>query len=230
MHWKLPSAIVFAAMVLLAIPAAQSLLCAFAARAIYARTPQAATASTPSVFGEKLHIPGLPNAGKISDHLYRGAQPHRGGLAQLKAQGITVTTVVDLRSEDSADSDWEQKEAESLGIHFVSIPVGAWSPPSSDQIVQFLSLFREGSKETVFVHCRRGEDRTGVFVATYRIAMQKWPVGQAISEMYFFGFSGFWHPSMRTFVSDFPALLDSVPALKSLSIPNPSVSAIAQPN
>lgn len=202
------------------------LLSAFAARALYARTPQAAASSTPSAFGEKLHIPGLPNAGKISDHLYRGAQPHGDGLANLKALGIT--TIIDLRSEDSPDRAWEQKQAESLGIHFVSLPVGAWSVPSSDQVVRFLSLFASGSKETVFVHCRLGEDRTGVFVATYRIAMQKWPVEQAVSEMYFFGFSGFWHPSMRTFVRDFPSLLASVPALKSLASPKPPASAIAQ--
>jgi len=53
------------------------------------------------------------------------------------------------------------------------------------------------------VHCRFGEDRTGVFVATYRIASEKCLPEEAIKEMYFFGFNGLWHPSMRTFVHDF---------------------------
>jgi len=188
---------------------------ALGARDINAQTPQAPTASTHSGFGEKIHVTGVPNTGKISEHLYRGAQPKPGGLEQLQA--LHITTIVDLRSEDSATRDREQKEAESLGIHFVSIPVGEFSPPTSDQVALFLSLFGEDSKETVFVHCQYGKDRTGVFIATYRMGIQKWTVEQALDEMYFFGFNGSWHPEMISFVREFPSLLTSDPALKSWS-------------
>src|SRR6476620_3683654 len=44
---------------------------------------------------EKLKIAGIPNAGKISETLLRGAQPSAKGLAELKKLG--VTTIVDLR-------------------------------------------------------------------------------------------------------------------------------------
>ncbi len=44
---------------------------------------------------EKLKIAGVPNAGKISDVLFRGAQPSPQGLVELKKMG--VTTIVDLR-------------------------------------------------------------------------------------------------------------------------------------
>jgi tyrosine-protein phosphatase SIW14 len=170
---------------------------------------------------------GIPNAGKITDQLYRGAQPRGGGLEQKK---FGITTIVDLRGEDSGRRDLEKREAESLGIHFVSIPVSGWSPPSSDQVAQFLSLFGKDSRERVFVHCRLGEDRTGVFVATYRMAVQKWPSEEAINEMYFFGFNGFWHRAMISFVREFPALLTSAPALATLSNSKSSVSAVVQPN
>ena len=171
---------------------------------------------------------GIPNAGKITDQLYRGAQPRAGGLAHLKELGIT--TIVDLRGEDSGVRDLEKKEAETLGIHFVSIPVSGWSPPSADQVSQFLSLFGEDSRERVFVHCRLGEDRTGVFVATYRMAAQKWTAEQAIKEMYFFGFNGFWHRAMVSFVREFPTLLSSSPRLATVSNSKSSVSVVAQPN
>jgi len=36
---------------------------------------------------------------------------------------------------------------------------------------------------------------------------------QAMNEMYFFGFNGFWHPSMKSFIRDFPARLKTAPAL-----------------
>ena len=51
-----------------------------------------------SSYGEKIHIEGVPNAGKIGEHLYRGAQPKLLAVSELKKIG--VTTVVDLRSED----------------------------------------------------------------------------------------------------------------------------------
>jgi hypothetical protein len=34
-----------------------------------------------------------------------------------------------------------------------------------------------------------------------------------MNEMYFFGFNGFWHPSMKSFIRDFPARLKTAPAL-----------------
>jgi protein tyrosine phosphatase (PTP) superfamily phosphohydrolase (DUF442 family) len=170
-----------------------------------------------SAYGEKLRIPAIPNGGKINDHLYRGAQPRPQGLAELKKLGIT--TIVDLRGEDREKILWERRQAESLGMRFVNIPVSGWAPPTNEQVLQFLSYFRDDPNQKIFVHCRYGDDRTGVFIATYRMAIEKWPAEQALKEMYFFGFNGFWHPSMITFIRDFPARLNSAPALAPLRNP-----------
>jgi tyrosine-protein phosphatase SIW14 len=171
--------------------------------------------STPSemhsAYGEKLHIAGVPNSGKINEHLYRGAQPRDPGLLELKKLGIT--TIVNLRGEDPEKFGWEEKRTESLGIRFVHIPVDGWSPPTNEQVAQFLSIFRDNPQEKVFVHCRFGDDRTGVFVASYRMAFEKFPADQALKEMYQFGFNGAWHRSMADFVRNFPASLNAAPAL-----------------
>lgn len=181
-----------------------------------ARAQTSLPPSTPvlrSAYGERLKLNGLPNGGKINDALFRGAQPREQGLQELKNLGIT--TIVNLRGEDPDRIAWERQQAESLGIRFVNIAVSGWSPPSNEQIAQFLKIFRDHPKEKVFVHCRFGDDRTGVFVATYRMAYEGWPAQQALNEMYFFGFNGFWHPSMKTFIRDFPARLKTAPALAS---------------
>jgi len=191
----------------------------FAASAVLgqerAASPTVASPTTPSVmrsaYGDKLRLTGLPNAGRVTDSLYRGAQPHDQGMQELKKLGIT--TVVDLRSEAPERRDSEREQAEALGIHFVSIPVSGWDAPTNEQVAQFLALFRNHSKEKVFVHCRYGVDRTGVFVATYRMAYEGWPSQQAMNEMYFFGFNGFWHPSMKSFIRDFPSRLKTAPTL-----------------
>jgi protein tyrosine phosphatase (PTP) superfamily phosphohydrolase (DUF442 family) len=172
---------------------------------------------TPSVmssaYGEKLKIRGVPNPGKINEGLYRGAQPNEQGLEELKKLGIT--TIVDLRAEDRGKSEWERQQTEKLGMKFVHIPIAGFAAPTNEEVVQFLSLVRD-PQQKIFVHCLLGEDRTGVFVATYRMSMEKWPVTQAMREMNSFGFNAFWHPAMKAFVRDFPARLTSAPALASL--------------
>jgi len=171
--------------------------------------------ATPTAFGEKLHLEGIHNAGKANGILYRGGQPkNEGALVQLKKLG--VTTVVDLRGESREKMEWEQKQAEALGLRFVHIPVSGWSPPSDEQVAQFLSLFRDDRAQKMYVHCLFGDDRTGVFVATYRMAVEKWSPEQAMKEMYFFGFNGFWHPAMKAYIRKFPEHVGSSPALASL--------------
>ena len=182
-----------------------------------------APATMQSAYGEKIHVAGVPNAGKINEHLYRGAQPKPASMAELKKLG--VTTVVDLRREDNHTMEAERAEAEAQGLHFVNIPVGGFSSPTNAQVVQFLSLFRDHPDQTIFVHCHYGEDRTGVCVASYRMSMERWPEQQAENEMKFFGFNRRWQRDMKEFVRDYPGRLTSAPELvnfqKTLIQPNP---------
>ena len=163
-------------------------------------------------FAEKISLNGIHDTGKVSDQLFRGAQPPLSSLPQLKILGIT--TIVVLRPEAPQTRESERLRAESLGLRFVYIPVGGFSNPTSAQLAQFFSLLRETPPQKIFVHCEFGEDRTGVFIAAYRIAFQHWSPEQALAEMYAFGFRGFWHPAMITFVRALPARLQSDPALK----------------
>ena len=142
-------------------------------------------------YAEKLSIRGVPNAGKVSEQLFRGAQPKLDALGELKKLGIT--TIVSLRSGSSHTRAAERTRAESLSMHFVSIPVGGFANPTSEQLAQFFSLLRQSPNEKVFVHCMLGDDRTGVFVAAYRVAFDHWTPNQALSEMNAFGFNHSWH-------------------------------------
>lgn len=173
-------------------------------------------ASAPAaVFARKISVPGIPNAGKISETLFRGAQPTATGLAQLKQLG--VTTIVNLRDWHAAVAS-ERKRAEGRGIHFINIPVSGWSPPADGQVAQFLSLFHDSPGEKIFVHCKYGDDRTGVMIAAYRIAQNHWSVQQAIEEMHAFGFHNHWHPSMESYVRKFPSKFAADPVFASLRV------------
>jgi tyrosine-protein phosphatase SIW14 len=164
-----------------------------------------------SSYGERIHIEGVPNAGKIGEHLYRGAQPKLLAVSELKKIG--VTTVVDLRSEAPQVVAAERAQVRAQGLRFVNIPIGGFSAPTNQQVIQFLAIFRDHPDEIVFVYCHYGEDRTGVFVASYRMTMEHWPARQAENEMDFFGFHRHWQREMKDFVRDYPARLSSAPDL-----------------
>jgi tyrosine-protein phosphatase SIW14 len=164
-------------------------------------------------FAEKITIPGIRDAAKVNDFLFRGSQPSEPGLEQLKKLGIT--TIVDLRGELRGLADAEKEQAEALGMRVVMIRASGWSPPSDEQVIQFFQLVQKKPREKLYVHCWLGDDRTGVFIATYRIAFEHWHPDDAIREMYHFHFKGFWHPSMKAYIRDFPAHFAAAPAFAS---------------
>src|SRR6266446_946334 len=157
-------------------------LCLVAARASHAQTV-ADTSAQPVIarasFGApavKMKLAGVSNVGKVSEMLLRGAQPSARGLAELKKLG--VTTIVDLRG-NSGPVAWERAQAESLGMRFVNIPVLGWSAPDNAKVALFLKVVQQDPTQKIFIHCYYGEDRTGVMVATYRMAQQNWTSDQA---------------------------------------------------
>ncbi|HEX3683342.1 MAG TPA: dual specificity protein phosphatase family protein [Bryobacteraceae bacterium] len=157
---------------------------------------------------EKIKLSGVPNAGKISEMLLRGAQPSAQGLAELKKLG--VTTIVDLRGNRGPVAR-ERAEVEALGMRFVGIPVSGWSAPSNAQVAEFLKLFRDDPQQKIFVHCYFGQDRSGVMVAAYRIAQQNWTADQAVAEMDSFGFHAHLYPGMKSYVRKFPGVFGAEP-------------------
>ena len=168
-------------------------------------------------FGEKLKVRGIPNAGKVSDTLYRGAQPRAAGYQRLKDLGVSI--VVDLRNTGSKSP--EKNLVESLGMRYVSIPTSAYLGPSDNQVARFLQLRRDNPNDRIFVHCYFGDDRTGVMIATYRMAEQHWTADQAYNEMRFFHFHTYLI-LMGHYVKAFPFNFAISPAFSAVRTPNPA--------
>ena len=130
--------------------------------------------------------PGLPNLHKVSDDLYRGAQPTAEGMKQLEKMG--VRTVVNLRSFHS-----DRRELVATSLDYEHIYMKAWRAKDED-LVRFLRIVTDPARTPVFVHCQHGADRTGTVCAVYRILVQGWTKDQAIDEMTGggFGFHRAW--------------------------------------
>ena len=160
---------------------------------------------------ERMHVRGIKDFGKVNDYLYRGAQPKDDSLAQLKGMG--VDTIVDLRGVLHEPVNKEREQAQSLGIRFVVLPGNGWSNPPDEQIAKFFSLIQERPRRKIFIHCWLGGDRSGMFIAAYRIAFEGWTPGQAVDEMREFHYLEFWHPGMKRYVEEFPERLARSPQL-----------------
>ncbi len=137
-------------------------------------------------WAQRLELPGLPNFHKVSDDLYRGAQPTAEGMRQLKELGIK--TVINLRSMHS-----DRNKLGQTGLAYEHINMTTWNPETVD-VVRFLQIVTDSNCTPIFVHCQHGADRTGTMCAVYRIAVQGWSKDEAIEEMTKggFGFHRIW--------------------------------------
>ncbi|UCG57389.1 MAG: tyrosine-protein phosphatase [Phycisphaerales bacterium] len=134
-------------------------------------------------WAQPVELPGLPNLHKVSEDLYRGAQPTAEGMQQLKNLG--VKTIINLRSLHS-DRD-EIGETKLRYVHIRMTPLGA----EDEDVIRFLRVIADANSTPAFVHCQRGADRTGLMCAIYRIVVQDWSKADAIEEMTNGGF-GFY--------------------------------------
>jgi len=122
---------------------------------------------------------GVPNFHKVDDQVYRGAQPSTEGFQNLAKLG--VKTVIDLREADSR-STAEKKVVEAAGMRYVNIPLKGMAAPSAQDVAKILGHFADTKSGPVFVHCRRGADRTGTVIACYRISHDHWDNKKALAE------------------------------------------------
>jgi tyrosine-protein phosphatase SIW14 len=161
---------------------------------------------------------GLPNFGHVAENLYRGGQPTSNGFNALHAMGVGIdVNLREKRSEVAA----ERRQVESLGIKYIEIPWSANHYPSSAQVVEFLDLVRANPDTKIFVHCRRGADRTGVMIAAYRVAVEHKPVAEAVSEMHRYHYDWFFRPQLKRYIESLPGLLQNDPQFASYR-PQPS--------
>jgi tyrosine-protein phosphatase SIW14 len=171
-------------------------------------TNQGTKSPTTRAIGRKLQEKGVPNFGEVTPALYRGGLPSATGFKALARMGVKI--VVDTH----AASPNEEKEVQKLGMQYVTIPWHCpW--PKDEVFAKFLKLLHENQGKKVFVHCRLGDDRTGMMTAAYRIAEEGWTADEAMEEMKAFGFSRTHHficPGLASYEKEFPEHLKNNPA------------------
>jgi protein tyrosine/serine phosphatase len=140
----------------------------------------------PTHWAKPIQMEGVPNLHKVSDTLYRSAQPSAEGMKRLKAMGIE--TVVNLRSFHS-----DRDQIGDTGLAYEHIHMKTWHP-EEEEAIRFLQIVTNPKRSPVLVHCQHGADRTGTMCALYRVVVQSWSKEEALKEMTQggFGFHGIW--------------------------------------
>lgn len=171
-------------------------------------------------------VQGIHNFHQVDNHVYRGAQPTGEGFKYLAKIG--VKTILNLREADQRSAK-ERQLVTDLGMQYVSVPMSGLTPPTQAQITRILTLL-EGATTggAVFVHCKRGADRTGVVIAAYRIDHDHWDNARALREAMSLGMSFFQVPRESYIRSFHPGIIEAktvtpTTAVPAVAIPAPAV-------
>lgn len=147
----------------------------------------------------------IPNFHQVNEHVFRGGQPSDQAWPDLAKIGVKL--VIDLRREDEHSSAAEAHCVQSSGMKYVNVPMKGVVAPGADQVNRILSLLK--SQDAVFIHCKRGADRTGAIIACYRIEHDHWDRKRALSEAKSFGMS--WDQfGLKRYVMAFQPMPDRI--------------------
>ena len=149
-----------------------------------------------------------PRLYRVDDNVYRGQQPTRQDISNLAKSGIR--TVLDLRGVLD-HKGWEKQAVEAAGMRYIRIGMSGFFAPSDRQIDKILAVLDDPTLGPIFLHCRRGADRSGVVIACYRITHDHWTNAQAMEEARQQGFSRF-EVLMERYIRHFQTASSPVPA------------------
>src|SRR5262249_35840377 len=138
---------------------------------------------------------------------------------------LGVETVIDLRETDDR-ARAEEKVVKATGMKYVNVPMTGLTPPTGAEIARILGILEDKTTGPVFVHCRRGADRTGAVIASYRINHDRWDNGRALREAKKCGMSFFQFPR-QNYILAFVPRTDDVKTATVAAAPVSGPEAIA---
>lgn len=127
-------------------------------------------------------LDGDLNLYRMAPGLYRSALPQVADWPELASLGIA--TVINLYQR--SDSDWLSDPR----VRQVHLPLHTDRIDDADVIAVLRSIRQAQQRGPVLIHCKHGQNRTGLIAAMYRIIYQGWSKPQALAEMHEGGFGG----------------------------------------
>lgn len=122
---------------------------------------------------------------EVSPGIYRSAQPSKKDIQELKDFGIK--TILVLNNDDDVVRS-ELKAAKKAGLNVIEQPMSGFWTPDDTQVDEILAVLKDPNNYPVLIHCKHGEDRTGLIVGLHRVYAEGWTPETAYDEMLEYGF------------------------------------------
>jgi protein tyrosine/serine phosphatase len=123
------------------------------------------------------------NAHKVSDNLWRAAQPAPGDIARFSRAG--VKTIINLRGgREHGAWPLEREACERHGIRLVDLVLRSREAPDRETLLSLPEFFA-GLEWPALVHCKSGADRAGLFSALYLLIHEGRPLAEAKAQLSF---------------------------------------------
>ncbi len=158
--------------------------------AVARRTPDAIRRRVSPVlnYGEMLLLDHLvfrlafPNRHKVSDKVWRAAQPLPHQIASAKKLG--VRTVVNLRGplDDNTTYVYEREACRRAGLKLVDFRVKSRNAPTVEELRGARELFQT-VEYPILMHCKSGADRVGLMSVLYRHLHDGVPMEEAVRQL-----------------------------------------------
>ncbi len=140
-----------------------------------------------SKWAAPIQLEGVPNLHKVTDNLYRSAQPTAEGMKNLAKLGLKH--VISLRANHS-----DRTLLLGTDLALTEVKMRTWDVRNKE-VIRVLRILKDPSGGPYLIHCQHGSDRTGLICAMYRIVFQNWTKEDAIREMVQggYGFHKIWN-------------------------------------
>ncbi|WP_070888014.1 dual specificity protein phosphatase family protein [Pseudomonas sp. D1-3] len=122
------------------------------------------------------------NLYRMQPDLYRSALPT--AVQQGELQRLKIATVINFYQR--SDAQWLSDPA----VRQIHQPLHADRVDDADVLQALRSIRQAQALGPVLIHCKHGQNRTGLIAAMYRIIYQGWSRQQALAEMRGAGFGG----------------------------------------
>jgi protein tyrosine phosphatase (PTP) superfamily phosphohydrolase (DUF442 family) len=114
---------------------------------------------------------------QVTPNLYRGPDPKTKDIYELHDKGIK--TIISLRTNPERR---KQRLCEKLGMQWIQIKTGVFKTPTDEQFDQFRAIVNDPKRCPCYTCCEIDMDRTGVYLAAYRLVDKNWSTEQIKQE------------------------------------------------
>ena len=126
-------------------------------------------------------------SGMVDANCYWGPIPDKKDLVELKQKGVKTIVMVRMNPMKKVEAN-----ARTLGLNYVHIPTGLFTPPTETQIETLVSLARDPKSRPLYICDQAAKDRTQFYAAVYGMVSQGWSAERASKEMYNNGLRHWW--------------------------------------